>query len=71
MLYIEDEKAKEIIANAIKKYEGYFDEPFPILEHLEEVVTIEDALKLEKTINRTIVTDKPINVSKDYEKRLY
>lgn len=71
MLLVDDDAAI-VLNNAINKYEKYFDDELPLLDIIEsEHVTIDVALKLEKTVNKAIVKDEPIKTPKDYQERLY
>lgn len=76
-MFLWQDGASEIVESAIDRYEGYFDESFPLYEYIDMTkdkefdFSLKGAKKLSEFIDKRIEDNKPVPIPEGYEERLY
>lgn len=76
-MFTAEDGAWKLIDSATKKYEEHFGKDFPIYEYMDVTqnddfdFSVEGSKRLEKFINRRIEANKPVQIPKGYEDRVY
>lgn len=74
MFSFENEKVRDYVIESVGRYEKHFKSDFPLQEYLNTtngIVKNGNAEQLDLLINRSIKTNKPVEIPRDFTQRLY
>lgn len=74
MFSFENEKVRDCVIESVGRYEKHFKSDFPLQEYLNTtngIVKNGNAEQLDLLINRSIKTNKPVEMPRDFTQRLY
>lgn len=74
MFSFENEKVRDYVIESVGRYEKHFKSDFPLQEYLNTtngIVKNGNAEQLDLLINRSIKTNKPVEMPRDFTQRLY
>lgn len=74
MFSFENDDARDLVVSLVKRYENHFKKDFPVQEYLETIkgiVTSENADRFKTLIDKRVEENKPVEIPRDFHKRLY